>query len=167
MEILFKNSFKKTEEWVKKTNKYSLFKAPLARVLSVICVVLLVWDVYQLAVWRKFDLLFWFVPIFVFVWRWIVYARMNKITLKRNLELFGENPEVISEVTNELIRQYHQNGTEYKIHYDTIKKVVFTKNYILLWSKANILYSFKKDGFSVGNQTEFLMFLQSKGIKVG
>lgn len=86
--------------------------------------------------------------------------------LKRHKELYGEDLEVVSEITNDSIKQIYSNGAQNQIFYDTIKKVCLTKNYILLHSKANLLYTLSKNGFSVGNEVEFLKFLKNKGIKV-
>ena len=58
------------------------------------------------------------------------------------------------------------NGSQYQIYYDTIKRSYLTQNYILLHSKANILYTFKKEGFSIGGVESFLTFLRNKGIKI-
>ena len=91
---------------------------------------------------------------------------MNKITLKKNQEIYGNNGEVISEVTQDSIQQIHSNGSQYQIYYDTIKRSYLTQNYILLHSKANILYTFKKEGFSIGDVESFLTFLRNKGIKI-
>lgn len=48
----------------------------------------------------------------------------------------------------------------------TIVKAVQTENLILLRSKANLIYIFRKDTFIKGTHEEFIMFLRGKGIKI-
>jgi hypothetical protein len=50
--------------------------------------------------------------------------------------------------------------------FDKIKGAVQTKNLILLRTKANMIWIFRKDSFSVGSKEEFISFLKNKGIKV-
>ena len=167
MEILFKNTFVKTEKWVKELNKRTLLKNLLWILFHLLCFFILCWDLYKLLFLHKIDiLLLLFVPIW---WLFIVlmaYFKSSKVTIKRNKEIYGDNLEVISEVTNDSIKQISSNGAQIHIFYDSIKKVCLTKNYILLHSKANLLYTLSKNGFSVGNEEEFLKFLKNKGIKV-
>ena len=166
MEILFKNSFVKTEEWIKECNKFSFFRRPIFIVLHLLSVLTLCFGIYKLLFLRIIDILFLFIPILWFFVIFVLYLKTNKITLKRNREIYGNNCEVVSDVTQAGIKQIHSNGTQYQIYYDTIKRCYLTKNYIFLHSKANILYTFRKNGFSVGNEEDFLRFLRSKGIKI-
>ena len=166
MEILFKNSFEKTDEWIKECNKYNFFGRPTFIFFDICNVLLLLCGLYQLLFSHTIDLLSLFVPFWWVLLRFITYRRANKITAKRNLELNGNRCEVTSEFTETFISQTHSNGAQYKLYYDTIKRCHITKNYILLVSKANIIYSLKKDGFSIGTKEDFLKFLESKFIKV-
>ena len=52
------------------------------------------------------------------------------------------------------------------VEFNKIKNAIQTKNYILLRSKANLIYIFCKDTFTVGTKEEFVSFLRAKGIKV-
>ena len=166
MEILFKNTFVKTEEWIKEVNKYTFFKRPVSVALHLLSILALCWGVYKLLFLHNIDILFLFIPIWWFFLVLMLYFKTNKITIKRNKEIYGDNAEVVSEITKDSIKQVHSNGTQYQIYYDTIKKGYITKNYILLHSKANMLYTFRKNGFSIGNEEEFLKFLGNKGLKI-
>lgn len=166
MEILFKNTFVKTEEWIKEVNKYTFFKRPIFVAFHLLSFSALCWGIYKLLFLHNIDILFLFIPIWWFFLVLMLYFKTNKTTIKRNKEIYGDNAEVVSEITKDGIKQIHSNGTQYQIYYDTIKKGYITQNYILLHSKANILYTFKKDGFSIGNEIEFLTFLTNKGIKI-
>jgi len=166
MEILFKNSFAKTEDWIKECNKYSLFRRPIFIVFHILSILVLCFGIYKVLFLHIIDIMLLFIPIWWFFVIFVLYFRMNKITLKRNQEIYGNNGEVISEVTQDGIKQIHSNGSQYQIYYDTIKRGYLTQNYILLHSKANILYTFKKEGFSIGDVESFLIFLRNKGIKI-
>ena len=105
-------------------------------------------------------------PFWWFLLVILLYFKANKTTLKRSKEIHGDNSEVVSEVTKDCIKQVHSNGSQYQICYDNIKIGYTTQNYILLHSKANVIYTFSKNVFSVGNEEEFLKFLRNKGIKI-
>ncbi len=166
MEILFKNSFVKTEEWIKEVNKYAFFKRPILAVFHLLSFLALCWGIYKILFLHIIDILFLFIPTWWFFLVLLFYFKTNKTTLKRNKEIYGDKLEVVSEVTKESIKQVHSNGSQYQIYYDTIKKGYSTQNYILLHSKANLLYTFRKNGFSIGDEEEFLKFLRNKGIKI-
>ena len=69
-------------------------------------------------------------------------------------------------VTEDGIESYNTgNENKMQISYDKIKKVIKTKHYYLLKSKAKLCWAFKKDGFTTGNPEEFLSFLRNKGFK--
>lgn len=166
MEILFKNSFIKTEEWIKECNKYVLFCRPIFLVFHILSALVLCLGIYKVLFLHIFDMLLLFIPIWWFFLIFVLYFRINKITIKRNQEMYGNDFEVVYEVTKDGIKRTHSNGAQQQIYYDIIKKGYQTQNYILLHSKANILYTFKKDGFSIGDADSFLTFLRNKGIKI-
>ncbi len=166
MEILFKNTFTKTEEWIKECNKYSLFHRPTFVAIHLLSILTLCYAIYKLLFLHTVDIPLLFIPVWWFIVFILLYYKTNSVAIKRNAELQGENTEVISEVTQDSIKQSHSNGSQYVIYYDTIKRGYLTKNYILLHSKANILYTFKKDGFSVGDEEGFLTFLRNQGIVI-
>ncbi len=95
-----------------------------------------------------------------------IYIRNVNITLKRDLEMHGKPVEVTVIVTDENITSLQSTGTEIHLNYADVKKAFHTKKYIYLQTKTNLLCSFKKEGFSIGNEVGFLMFLRNKGIKI-
>ena len=86
--------------------------------------------------------------------------------VKRDSEVHGKEISVETIVTNECIQNTASTGAVNKLEYDKIRSAVKTKNLILLRSKANLIYIFRKDTFSKGTTDEFIAFLTSKGIKV-
>ena len=85
--------------------------------------------------------------------------------MKRDIELHGKAIEVDMYVTDEAIDMKQSTGSVTTLKYTDIKKVVKTSKFYYVWSKSNMLYTFKKSGFSKGNAEEFLSFLRDKGIK--
>ena len=166
MEILFKNTFTKTEEWIKECNKYSFFRRPMFVIIHLLSILTLCYAIYKLLFLHTVDIPLLFIPVWWFIVFILLYYKTNSVAIKRNAELQGENTEVVSEVTQDSIKQSHSNGSQFVIYYDTIKRGYLTKNYILLHSKANILYTFKKDGFSIGDEEGFLTFLRNQGIVI-
>lgn len=80
--------------------------------------------------------------------------------------MHGKAVDVTVLVTDEIIKQLNTTGSNLQLNYCHIKKVVQTPKYIYLWSKTNMLFSFKKDSFISGNEEDFLCFLEKKGIKI-
>ena len=86
--------------------------------------------------------------------------------VKRDSEFHGKEISIETIVTNEYIQNTASTGAVNKLEYDKIKNVAQTKNLILLRSKANLIYIFRKDTFAKGNKEDFADFLRSKGIKI-
>ena len=108
---------------------------------------------------------FIFVPLFLLFQLYCYFRQVNTM-VKRDSEVHGKEISVETIVTNEYIQNTASTGAVNKLEYDKIRSAVKTKNLILLRSKANLIYIFRKDTFSKGTKDEFIAFLASKGIKV-
>ena len=86
--------------------------------------------------------------------------------VKRDSEVHGKEISVETIVTNEYIQNTASTGAVNKLEYDKIRNSVQTKNLILLRSKANLIYIFRKDTFTKGNKEDFISFLNGKGVKI-
>ena len=139
MEILFKNSFMKTEEWIKEVNKYTFFKRPILAGFHLLSFLALCWGIYKILFLHIIDILFLFIPILWFFLVLLFYFKTNKTTLNRNKEIYGDKLEVVSEVTKDSIKQVHSNGSQYQIYYDTIKKDIQHK-IIFYYTRKQIYY---------------------------
>lgn len=164
METLFENTYTRDGEWAKDCYGYIYFRRPIVIVLDVLAVLYLVWGVYDLAVNSVINALGIF-PFFWAVMSVLLYRKNCKLTMQRDFEMHGRPIEMTTTLTNKGIAISQSTGALYRISYTDIKKVVQTKKYIYLWSKTNMFYPMKKDGFSVGNGEELLRFLRNKGIK--
>ena len=112
-----------------------------------------------------FNFVYFFVPAFWMFAVFFVYFRNVSLVLKRDIELHGKPIEVTVSVTDKSIVMTQTTGSEYTLNFSDVKKTICTKKYICLWSKTNMLYPIKKDGFTTGNYEEFVSFLKNKGIK--
>ncbi|MBR2715543.1 MAG: YcxB family protein [Ruminococcus sp.] len=81
-------------------------------------------------------------------------------------ELFGGPATIKSFVTEDSVRALAPSGGTNEVAYNNVRRAIQTENLIFLQTKANLLYVFLKDGFTLGTAEEFIAFLKSKGIKV-
>ncbi len=166
MEKLFENKFVRDEEYVKELYRKYFFCTPVVVICHVVWAFYFAWGIYGIIFDWVLYLTRLILPLIYLAYIILMYFIRVKIIAKRDKESYGGPLEIISVVTHEKIDCMNSAGTKYNLNYVDIKKVVKTKNYIHLVSKTNLVYSFKRDGFSVGNETYFLNFLKSKGIKV-
>lgn len=167
MEILFENKYTRDETWAKDIYRYMFFRRPFVIFLYGLFALSSIIVIYNSIMYRDFsDLWYLAVPLLWFAMVVFAYKKNVEVTLKRDIELHGKPIEVTVAVTDEGIAQSQSTGSEYKLIYCDVKMAVQTKGYIYLWSKTNLLYSFKKGSFSVGKDEDFLAFLVDKGIRV-
>lgn len=102
----------------------------------------------------------------LFLFQLYCYFRQVNAVVKRDEEVHGNEIAVETIVTEEYIQSTAATGAVNKLGYDKIRYAVQTKNLILLRSKANLIYIFRKDTFTKGTLDDFVTFLKAKGIKV-
>ena len=166
MEILFENSYVRNKLLAKEIYTYYYFQ----RKWLVVCYALLLLSFLGNILISIFEKTFnWgvfiFVPLF-FLFQLFCYFQQVSTMVKRDSEVHGKEISVETIVTNECIQNTASTGAVNKLEYDKIRSAVKTKNLILLRSKANLIYIFRKDTFFKGTKDEFIAFLASKGIKV-
>lgn len=157
----------------KDTYRYFYFRRPFAIFLNVffvlyfiLGVLYFILDISGLIVTTS---MYWLWIAISLIWYVLLLFRYNinvKTVILRDLEIHGKPIEVTASVTDEVIRYKQSTGSELQLNYIDIKKVIQTKQYIYLRSKTNLLYPFKKDSFSIGNEKEFITFLRNKGMKL-
>lgn len=166
MEILFENSYVRDEQMLKEIYKYLFFK----RKSMVISYIILFLCFLVNLLMALFDGIFnYYILVFVpllLAFRFFNYIYQVNIVLKRDAEMHDNEIAIEVIVTNEFVQNTASNGSVSKLEYDKIKRVTQTKNYILLLSKAKLIYIFKKDCFTKGTPENLMVFLKNKGIKV-
>ncbi len=166
MEILFENKYTRNKEWAKDVYGYMYFRRPIIIVLYILFAIYMFLGIYNSITYNIVNWTYILIPIIWCVFGAFLYKRNVNTVIKRDLELHGKEIEVTVTVTENIIKQSQSTGSEFQLNYSDIKKVVQTKKYLYLWSKTNLLYSFKRSSFSCGNADEFLLFLKNKGVKV-
>ena len=165
MEPLFELKDRFSEEDYRIGCSYIWFWCP-AKIISNILFILYV----ALLALIVSDLIFLYVAVLViyYLWMYFMYRRSVKRGVLSIKELYGDTNELKSTVTftDEVGRSVSEGHEDKMIRYDTIKRVVSLKKYILIHSKAGNVFVFGKDSFTLGTAEEFLAFLKSKGVKV-
>ena len=165
MDVLFRNTHTRTKELTKEMYRYFYFQQKSSIVIYVLLSVCFLANAvsgilgytYSLAVLAGVPLLILF--------RIFLYTCQVNTMRKRDQEMSEQDIEVETVVTDEYVQSTALGGHS-KIGLDKIKRATRTKNLILLHTKANLIYIFRKDSFTVGNYDEFIAFLKNKGIKV-
>ncbi len=166
MEILFKNTYVQSEEWLREVNKYLFFRKPTTLLLHVLCSLLFILGLYEAVAFNEINYVFLFLP---FCWLLIflrIALTLNSTQIKRMKEAQTLDKSVCTEVGQDEIYYRNEKGTEYKIAYADIKFAVETPNYILIQTKAKLAYTVYRYGFEVGHVDDFLAFLKEKGVKI-
>ncbi len=86
--------------------------------------------------------------------------------MKRYKETDCEDPVATYEFYDDCFEFHLSNGTEYKIQYDSIIRMVHTKKLVMLFSKAKLVYWFPITEIQTGTLEDLKIFLKDKGIKV-
>lgn len=166
MEVLFENSYTRDERLIKEIYRYEYFRRKLLIIFDIVMILCLLSNILILVVEKKcYWGVFILAPLYFF-YKFFCYWRQVRIIIKRDLEVHGKEISVETIVTNDFIQNTASTGTVNKLEYENIRNVVQTNNLILLRSKANLIYIFRKDTFAKGSKEEFIQFLKSKGIKV-
>lgn len=105
-------------------------------------------------------------PVIILCHFFIYYSSVRSFVKVSEELLDGKPFEVQTVVTEEVIKLTATNGAVNELVYSKIKNALMTKNLILVPSKANLIYIFRKDSFTKGTPEEFILYLRSKRIKV-
>ena len=166
MEVLFENSHVRNQELAKEIYRYYYFQRKWLVVCNALLLLSFLSNIFISIFAKTYN---WsvlvFVPLF-FLFQFYSYFRQVNTMVKRDREVHGKEISVETIVTNEYIQNTASTGATNKLYYDNIRNTVQTKNLILLRSKANLLYVFRKETFTKGDTESFLRFLNDKGVKI-
>ncbi len=166
MDIKFTNHYTRNKELAKEIYFYYYFKRKLLIVAYVLFLISFLANIVEAILYQTYSI--WvliFVPLFLAA-QFYCYIRQVNAMVKRDAEVHGKEIEVETVVTDTFIQNTASTGSVNKVEYDKIRNAVQTKNLILLRTKANLIYIFRKDAFEIGTKEEFVSFLLSKGISV-
>ena len=164
MDILFENNYTRTLEITKELYRYWYFKRPVLVIFDILFILFLVFNIAKYLMYHySYNLI---VLIYVPLLQFYLYHRAAKTVIKRDNEINnGAAMDIKTIATEQFIQSTSSTGSVNKIPYFKIKKVIQTKNLILLCSEAKFIYIFPKTTFTKGTSDEFVVFLRQKGLK--
>lgn len=169
MDIRFENEFVRDEQTAKEIYGYWYFKKPIMIAMYVIL------GIYSLSCILGFIVDFesakeampiFVMIIFVVALMLFSYRSQVKAMVQRDKEMSGGNPLNcrISVSDDEITLSTLENRTP--VSMSNLNGAFVTKNYIVVITKARLMFIFKKDSFTVGNSDGFIAFLKEKNIKI-
>ena len=166
MEILFENRYVRDKDLAKEIYGYYYFQRKWLVVCYALLLLSFLGNILILIFEKTYNLGVFIFVLLYFLFRFYCYHRQVNTMIMRDREAHGKEISVETIVTNEYIQNTASTGSVNKLEYDKIRNSVQTKNLILLRSKANLIYIFRKDAFTKGDTESFIKFLNGKGIKI-
>lgn len=166
MEVLFENTLVRNKATAKEFYGYFSFRQPVMLFFIVLFLVSFTANLVGLILGSTYELTTLIVVPLFFVFVFWRYTRQVNLMLKRDREALGGEVTLVTTVTDTHIQSTVNNGSTNTVNLTDVKKVVQTKNLILVCTKAKLVFILHKDTFKDRNKDEFLAFMKSKGIKV-
>ena len=163
--MLFENEYLPDRAWAEETYGYLYFRTPLrAFFLALMGCVLF------LGVCAFFYDTSAFVYVLIaaafFCINLLHYRRSVKLHVSRMMEMYGSIPVTkLSVDESGTVRHKASTGAEASFPISAIKRVYVSRHYIFLRSGTNLVFSFRRDGFTVGKEQDFLAFLRAHGVR--
>lgn len=166
MDVLFENSYIRNKEMIQETCRYIYFKNPGFIVFDIMFGLYFIMNMGLLVLNQQTEGFYSIIFIIFFLaFQLILYYISVKIMVKQDQEITnGNDLHINAVVTNEFIKFTTSTGSVNEIPFSKIKKVMKTKNFILLRTKAMMVFGFRNDSFTKGSAEELLSFLRSKGL---
>ena len=165
MDILFENKYQRTETIYKEMYQYLCFKTPMRIFFDIIIGLSFILNIFFIISGEYYTIsVLFFVPIFFGI-QFYQYFKAVKLSIKRQAEISSKDDVFIDIIiTDTEILSKASTGAETKTSLSKIKKLIKTKNLIMLQTEAKLIYIFHKDAFTTGSANEFLTFLKTKGL---
>ena len=164
--FLFVNEYLVKEEHIKEFYCRSL-RSPIF-IIGCIISVIVVSGVTLWTLFVGFDAMWAFVGVI-----WLLYPLLRIYLCFRSISLYkqrlkesygGELPPQTYCFLEDCV--VNGENTTQKVFYVNIKKVILTKNLILLRTGSNLIHIIPRDSFVKGNEKDFLDFMRKKEIKI-
>ncbi len=166
MEPIFENRYIRDKETAKEISAFLYLKRPSGIVVGILCALCFAVHLTFLILGYEYSVLgFILLPTYL-AYKYYCYFVSKNSFIKRDAEISKGDIVITTGVYEDHITVTASNGSVVELEYDKIKKISVTKNYILILSKARLIYILKKDGFTKGSLSEFTAFIKSKGIKI-
>lgn len=169
METIFKNQFIYTKDYYKEYYKYICFKKPIVFVIDIIFsisfIISILSMIFPKLVVLDINTAMANIATLLILLCFQIYNFFTnkKLAYNRDLERNNGNPiEVELLITEESVNVFTNYEKNINIEFSNIEKVIKTKNYYILVSKAKLQISLKKDSFTKGTAKQFEQFLKQK-----
>lgn len=169
---MFENSYICTKKFYKEYYRGIYFKKPIMIILNIILIISFVINVLSIIFPQLSNIDIHTEQLYianVLVILCIeIYIYIKKVNLAYNKDLErnnGNDIEVKLVINEENIKILDNLENDTNIEFKNIEKLIKTKNYYILVSKAKLGIALKKDGFIKGTANEFEEFLKQKKIK--
>lgn len=171
MEVFFENQYICLKDYYKEYYKYSYFKKPIIIILNTILIICFATNVLcmifpQLGKTDSYKAQLYIANVLVILCIEIyIYIKNVNLAYNRDLERNKGKPiQTKLLVTKDNIKILSDLDNDTNIEFKNIEKVIKTKNYYILFSKAKLGIAFKKDSFIKGTAEEFEKFLKQRKI---
>jgi len=166
MEKCFENHYERTPAVMKELFRMIYFKRPVNLIIYVVLGGIAVANIITAVTSAQYSFTGCAYILIFLIMQLVMYNNSVKNAINRDRQKFGEDVlKVSTVVTDEGIRCTYGDKSAEPIPVSEIKKVMITKNLILLHTKARLLLIFDKNNFTVGTQEEFLKYLRENGLK--
>lgn len=166
MEPLFENVYVRDEAVMKEYLRRMLLLGPSAIFAYVLVGYMLV-NLIVLWVWiGYFAFPYLIASAFILLLHLFIYRRTLKLTMDREKEVNGGEPLELHTTVMENSIACRTKIDAPEVAYSSIKKVIQTKNLIIVVTKAKLAFIMSKDGFTRGTPEALLQFFRDKGLKV-
>ena len=165
--VLFENTHVRDKSFWREFFTYFNFMKPLSMACSIFMWIFFLINLILFVPFGKGSWLLAVLPPVCTLLVLLLTVSNIRISCKREQEN-GNGAQItyVTKISNEKVRLETSLGTNYEIAFTTVKRVVQTKNYLMLQTPTKQYCPIKKDGFTKGNYQELCAFLRAKGYKV-
>jgi hypothetical protein len=96
----------------------------------------------------------------------ISYRSQVKALVQRDREMSGGDPLCCEITVSDEEMTLTALESRSPVSINNLKSAFVTENYIVVITKARLMFIFRKDSFTEGDADSFIAFLKEKGIKV-
>ena len=169
MELRFENEFVRDESTAKEIYGYWYFKKPLMIAVYVAlgfyflsCILGLILDFESTKESMPILAMIVFFAVFIF----ISYRSQVRAMIQRDKEMSGGEPLCCKISVSDEVMTLTALESSSPISLGNLKSAFMTENYIVVLTKARLMFIFKKDSFTLGDTESFVAFLKEKDVKV-
>lgn len=168
MDIIFENQFTCTKEYYRECYKAFCLKKPSIIIIYLLFGLNLIGMIVDVIIFKatQFDYnmkLNILLDIFMLSWPMYAYISNKNLAYRRDLERNQGNPiQIKLLISEENINIYTMPNNNTTLEFINIERVIKTKNYYILMSKAKLWVAVKKDAFTKGTTEQFEKFLKQK-----